>query len=480
MKAAIYISSQQKGLLIAIGRQLTHRFGIDITYIVENNQLRELIHSLLQEPDTKCIDLSEIEVEKFENVIKEARVIEKKYGILLSLIISEDRALGQGHLFNVEKVPEIKRASWPHERKLRELLVAIKKRETVLDGFDFVISHKNLKEWCVYSKVSHTRFFSLNPIKWGDRLIWSDDEYLTNKQFIKRVKDYINNADENFPDLPEYEIEAGHTVNRSFKFSYLFSIKNALITIRSEAIKLLSGTHKKNSYRLFGWVPAPFRQVRNYRYVKSLAYHPEELKNYRIVFFPLHLEPEVALLTLSPEFNNSMEVIAWISKSLPADSILVVKEHFHSFAVRSRWYYHQISKIGNVVWAHPDVHSWQWINLSDIVATIAGTVGTEAIHMKKPVLSFGMHQVINLLPTVRYVSNFNETRKAIDEFLNGIITKEAFEKTKNSFSRAQIESSFDLPEYKKAYGSVKLEVEMAERALQNLFKEFPELILTTN
>ena len=64
---------------------------------------------------------------------------------------------------------------------------------------------------------------------------------------------------------------------------------------------------------------------------------------------PLHLEPEIALLALSPEFNNSMEMIAWISKSLPADALVVVKEQPFSFGVRSRRYYHQLMQIGNVI-----------------------------------------------------------------------------------------------------------------------------------
>ena len=39
------------------------------------------------------------------------------------------------------------------------------------------------------------------------------------------------------------------------------------------------------------------------------------------------MEPEVSLLQVSPEFNNSYEVICWVSKSLPADTMLVVKEN---------------------------------------------------------------------------------------------------------------------------------------------------------
>ena len=38
--------------------------------------------------------------------------------------------------------------------------------------------------------------------------------------------------------------------------------------------------------------------------------------------------------------------------------------------------------MGNVVIAHPKVRSIDWIKMSSIVATITGTVGTEAILLK--------------------------------------------------------------------------------------------------
>ena len=45
----------------------------------------------------------------------------------------------------------------------------------------------------------------------------------------------------------------------------------------------------------------------------------------KYIYFPLHLEPEIALLGASPEFNNSMELATWLAKSLPVDFNLVIK-----------------------------------------------------------------------------------------------------------------------------------------------------------
>ena len=196
----------------------------------------------------------------------------------------------------------------------------------------------------------------------------------------------------------------------------------------------------------------------------------------KICFFPLHLEPEVALLNFSPEFNNSMEAITWISKSLPADTLLVIKEQVYSFGVRSNWYYRQMNKIGNVVWANPDVHSWEWIKKAEIIATITGTVGVEAVHMKKPVISFGLHQIINYLSSVRYVESYKHTKLAIDELLSGAVDDENLEISRIILGTSQIESSIDIPEYDSIYSSNNLEKEMAKKALKNLFSEYPFLL----
>ena len=102
------------------------------------------------------------------------------------------------------------------------------------------------------------------------------------------------------------------------------------------------------------------------------------------------MEPEVALLSISPEFNNSMEMIAWISKSVPADVLLVIKEQPLSFGIRSRHYYDNFRRIENVVLADPRVHSWEWIRAASVVATITGSVGFEAVHFERPTVTLSL------------------------------------------------------------------------------------------
>ena len=470
---AIFVNSEQKGFLTSLAQVLEDEYCFSTRLILRDHEVKKTVDKILPNRSNDIV-LSDIEC-LIDDVISESRYLEEKYKCRLSMLISENRALGQGYLFNVEKIPDIIRASWSHEDKLREFIEIIKKHEIALNGCDFVIRQWPDKVTSMICREQNICTYSFVKIKFGSRMFWSDNDYVTSSNLIKRIKNksLTNHSGKSL----DYVIEShGDKVNKSVNYTFSNALKSAIRLIWNDNKKWLRGMQKKDSYHYLGWLPSIFRQALNYKYIKSISVQPNQVSTYKLCFFPLHLEPEVALLNFSPEFNNSMEAITWISKSLPADTLLVVKEQALSFGVRSNWYYRQINKIGNVVWADPDVHSWDWINQAEIITTITGTVGVEAVHMKKPVVSFGAHQIINYLPTVRYVESYKQTKLAIDEFLHGVIDEESFESARSYLSDSQFESSIELPEYESLYLSNNLETELAKRALKNLFSEYPVLL----
>ena len=475
MKISIVIGSQQKGFLIALAVLLEEKYNFDVKIIARDKNVKHLVNKLLPERSADDVILSDIHIES-SDVKEEMQRLEDKYKTTASLLISEDRALGQGYLMNAEKVPHIKRSLFSNEYKLNQLMVDIKKKEIALSGSDVVIGHIPDKVTNLVCESKNIVYMCPTMIKFGDRFFWCTTPYLTSKKYIDRVVANIesDNVDEQF--LP-YQIEAGSQKNHAtVKYTYSFAFKQSIGVFINESKKYILRRQMENSYNFCGWIPSIFRRVYNYNYLKAIGTSPKEINgDYRLVYFTLHLEPEIALQSFSPEFNNSMEAIIWLSKSLPANSIIVVKEHPFSFGIRSRWYYRQLNKIGNVVWANPEVHTWEWIKCADIVATITGTVGVESVHFNKPVISFGRHQVINYLPTVRYVSNFAETRDAVTELLSDNISEEDFHKSRSALTKAQLDSSFDLPEYKNSYDSSQIETKMAKIALENMFSEHPYL-----
>ena len=469
---AIFINSEEKELLLSLAIAFEKEYKFNTKLILRDKGVKKFVDKFYPNR-SKDIVLTDISCE-LGNITSEASKIEKKYEQKISMLMSEDRALGQGYLFNVEKIPDVYRASWSHEKKLNEFIHIFKTHEIALNGCDIVIRQWPDKITTMISKDIGASCFTFVPIKFGDRRFWSDNDYITSTNFINRIKkSKIEVINEN---PIEYVIEShANKININARFSYMDTVRIAIKLIWNENKKWIRGKQKKDSYHYLGWLPSVFRRITNYNFVKSISKTPKELSQYNLCFFPLHLEPELALLNFSPEFNNSMEAISMISRSLPADSLLVVKEQTLCFGVRSKWYYEQINKIGNVVWADPDIHSWDWIQKSKIIATITGTVGIEAVYMQKPLLSFGAHQIVNHLPTVFFVDTFAKVRKAIDHIYSDALTEDVLENSKLILQKAQIESSIDFPEIENNHFKNKLDIDLAKKTLSHLFSEYPHL-----
>jgi len=470
-KACIIINNEQKGFFIAIAKLLEGSYNYDVTIICKDRYVKKLVDELLPGRSGDIIFSDIKDVHNESNIIDTALHLEKKYKFTMSQIISEDRALGQGYLSNVQMVPNIIRASWPHSKKILSIVNLINKYEVALNGCDLILQQWPNKIVTTVAKKNNARSFSLANIKFENRFFWTNDNYISGKKYIDRVKENIKNPSIEFEKIKDYVIEKdGDMINRSVDFTYYNAIKRAAFIILNDTKNWIRGINKKNSYLYLGWVPSVFRRVRNYKFVKSIGVKPEQLSDYKIIFHPLQMEPEISLLYYSPEFTNSMEAIIWLSKSVPSDVIIVVKEQVKSFSVRSRWYYKQLHKIPNVVLADPDIHSWKWISSSEAVSSITGTVAVEGVHMMKPVISFGRHQIVNFLPTVFYVQSYDDVAKAVKKIFSKI-DKYKYVISTNSLRKAQIDTSFEFPNYKFKFKSTNLELDLAHEALIELDKE---------
>ena len=172
---------------------------------------------------------------------------------------------------------------------------------------------------------------------------------------------------------------------------------------------------------------------------------------------------------LSPEFNNTLEMITWVSKNLPADYSIVIKEQPWAYGTRSFWFYNRLKEMPNVYLAHPKIHPWDWIKKSFCVSTITGSSGYEAVNFKIPVLSFGKHQIINFLPTVKYCNSFNDVKKNLDLLLKEYPSSKKLLQSKKILISSIYKSSFRLPEFIYTYKDTELENSSAYKAFKYLF-----------
>jgi hypothetical protein len=165
-------------------------------------------------------------------------------------------------------------------------------------------------------------------------------------------------------------------------------------------IKFLSKTNTleyKNYYANFGrsilkilliQTPLIFKNYFRTKFLDKNAL--KKFTENKIIFFPLHLEPDRATLINSPFYSDQLDVILNVAKSLPIGYTLLVKEHGSQSLLlwRKTSFYKKILSIPNVKLIHPFVDPKNILKKSSLVITIAGTVGLEALFYNKPVLVF--------------------------------------------------------------------------------------------
>jgi len=479
----INIGSVYVGFWLSVSKLLSSEYNVVITTGSFNERLiKNKFPDISVSVENKAKLYKKIVQEELNQIdlVLKARDFEEKYNETLAMIMSHDRALGKGYIFNADRHPHQAKEYWCHELKIREILKEFVFWEYIVEKYTpvLLLSITHIKILSLIAKKRGITFLSLSGMRFGSGWYWAENEYDQNSAYIKNIRKYVKSISNT--NVTETPIEYIHDVDDVSKFKnqmsyygHCHAIKELVSRFPGDLYRFLTGYYKKNQgYGFLVWYPATLRRTYIYNYFKKYGKKPDDVRNYKLVFFAFHLEPEITLLFRSPEQNNSMEIITWISKSLPADTILVLKEQPHAYGIRSRRYYENFRKISNVVLASPDIHSWEWIKQARMIATMTGTVGIEAVYFEKPVLSFGKHQTINNLPSVRYVNTFESVKDAVKEQLALTPDDVIFKKSKAALYHAQKEYSFEMPGLEKVYKSKELHMDLAMRIVASLKEHY--------
>jgi hypothetical protein len=119
----------------------------------------------------------------------------------------------------------------------------------------------------------------------------------------------------------------------------------------------------------------------------------------KYIYFPLHFQPE---MTTSPQggiFSDQHLAISIISKSIPVDWKIYVKEHpsqfrsgsffTYTYLGRDDKFYSKLNSIPKVKLIPIESNHFNILDNAKAIATITGTVGWEAVVRGKLVLIFG-------------------------------------------------------------------------------------------
>jgi hypothetical protein len=275
---------------------------------------------------------------------------------------------------------------------------------------------------------------------------WADDEYFSspNLNAAFAVSDNAASAD---IENPYHD----HVVNRArfLKNSGVVGLARLMaLTLARRLYWRLRGYEKGRGYYLLEELAFFVRQWRDGRRVTgSKMFRLSELAGRRFVYFPLHTEPETALQGLSPEYFFQLSCIAALSRDLPAGVTLAVKETLAATGRRPRDFYAQIKEFKNVAFLDVRELGLEVARAATAVATITGTGGFEAAIMGKPVISFGRHNLYNILPHVRVITDEAKLKDDIAWALSGDLSSEMALADGGRFLSAVVATSFDMGGY---------------------------------
>lgn len=180
-------------------------------------------------------------------------------------------------------------------------------------------------------------------------------------------------------------------VNRARR-SPLAAIQRVLANYRAyRASEARTDNHVPDPLRnlAFAALVNPYRARRAARLLEPHYVSGPHLSELRYAFYPLHTEPEVSLLVYGRPYVNQIEVIRALAMSLPADTVLVVKEHPWMVGKRSMGAYRKLLDIPRVRLASPALEARELVAHSRLVAVVTGSVALEAAMLGKPVITFG-------------------------------------------------------------------------------------------
>lgn len=147
------------------------------------------------------------------------------------------------------------------------------------------------------------------------------------------------------------------------------------------------------------------------------SFHRNVPLNQKYIYFPLHVDPEASTMVMAHMHTDQTSVIEALSKSIPSDYILVVKEHLPMIGSRPFGFYRRISRMPRVLIVSPEVNNFNLIRNAGMVAVITGTAAFEAIQLKIPTLVIGASPYSCIINSVTSEPSLASLPKAIAEGL---------------------------------------------------------------
>lgn len=383
----------------------------------------------------------------WDDVMERAERLEALTGITINRMIVPDRHFGRGYVLGGYNHP---RSRYSEEV---DYLHAVHAYCAALEFWEEQIRDRNISLVLNGSREAYHMARSLGihyRVLCGSRYknlhYWAWNPYFESPLFEARYHETSESPEISLTTPYHSHLALRKNYDRRFRFGYF--IKSAGMLIARQVYWRVRGYEKAKGYYLSENLRFLFRVWREYRRLRALPLKTlKDLEGNRFVYFPLHIEPETALHGLSPEYFYQHALIAAVARDLPAGVTLAVKEHYGVIGRRTDEFYRQILDLKNVVMLDPWEVGIQCAQNADVVVTICGTAGLEAIAGGTPVIAFGHHNLYNFLPSVKVVSDERRLKGYLADALSGKMDKVEIQDQAKRLIASIAAYSFDMEDY---------------------------------
>jgi len=351
------------------------------------------------------------------------KLFEEKYGIDLWQLAKNDRIFtydyNSFYKFSEHEISEV----MEKECKLFEEIL-----ETIKPNF-FITTETALRQHHLFyllCKKKGIKVLMLNLANWGNHCYISENYHrLDNFEEIFKNK---KSSPTTFNDLKN-RLESKILSKTLTKF-YQNQKKSQFEKMKA-AFQLLifsDNSNEKTHYTYYGrkklkvlFTEIQYSLKRWYRekYIDKnfLRQIPDEPS---FIFLPLQQEPERSLLIGAPDYVNQIKTVEYVSKCIPKNYLLFVKEHPTQGPGRG-WRkisdYQTMQNNPKVRLVHPSIPANEIIAKSKLVISVSGTLALESAFFNKPSITFADNDY-TLISSISRLESKNELRELIEDSLD--------------------------------------------------------------
>lgn len=183
--------------------------------------------------------------------------------------------------------------------------------------------------------------------------------------------------------------------------------------------KLFNKNILKDVYRIF----MNFYYFCETNFFKKLSYDSFD-KDLNYFFFGLHLNQESTMVLRSQPFTNQIVLLEMLSRVLPINHYIYVREHPHWKSTFPLTYLIKVKKLNNIKLISPDISIHEILSNSKGVITYNSTTGIESLFYEKPVLSFASNIYYKNHTSVFFCNNLYLLGENLINLLNTKVDKD--------------------------------------------------------